>query len=546
MGSAIRKAVKLGEPQDGANRLPALPEARLGVAGRLALLNPWRTKARRDAVQRGDDARDLRDWPAAAFAYAEGLRLDPRLPHIWVQFGHALKEASDPVAAEKAYRASLIYSPPLADTFLNLGHALKMQGRREEAAGAYMRALELDGGWADATRELSGLARDGLALDVSALASALETTPDDAPQVAVHITGLMRRMATGPLGAVDKARAALVLALIEASPDLALCESSGRAAGLRLLAPTLLADACRLSLAESPDVERVLDVRRLLRLASGAGSPCIFREGAVLVDFGDAGPAGEDEDFGLQRRAAAEASVHALSYLSGRLAEDAAGALAAARRAPAVVVDAAYERERLLALAAREGQPLDPARIHLLDPAPGAGRALRLLALAARLSGETAPTAEPLRAQADLYYSLGREPAAVENDAHGAAFRVGEGWWLPEAWGCWTRLGGGRLRLVLAPALAAAGVLELHLGLRGPRDRSCPFRIAVNGGQAVTGVLTPGQIDWRRLRVQADDGVVTLDIAGEAEHRIEPGARSASVGVIGFTLRADRQGRRAA
>lgn len=550
MGIAIRKTVKLGASGGGANGLPALPPARLGFLARLRRINPNYVRAGRAAVQRGDDARDGGDWRAAAFGYAEGLRHDPRLAHIWVQLGHALKECADPAAAEEAYRASLAHSEDLADTYLNLGHALKLQGRREEAAGAYMRALELEGGWADATRELSGLARDGLTLDIGALASALETAPDDAPQVVIHMTGLTRRMAAGPLNAVDKARAALVLALVEASPDVALCESSGRAAGLRLLAPALLADACGLALAEAPDADRVLDVRRLLKLASGAGSPCVFRDGAVLVDFGDADQIGLDQDFALQMRAATAASIHAVTYLSGRLAEDASGALAAARRAAVILVDATYERERLLALAEREGFQLQRERIHVLDEAVGAGRALRLLALAARLSGEAANGPEPQAAKAGVYYGVGQEPhgareLALAGDADGAAFRAGEGWWAPEAWGCWTQVGGGTMRIALGPELATESLIVIHLGLRGAPDRSGPFRVSVNGEEAASGVLSADQINWCAIQAGPQSGVLMIDVVGP-EHRVEPGARMAGVGVLGFTLAAGDAGRRVA
>jgi tetratricopeptide (TPR) repeat protein len=529
MGSEIRRTVKLGEGAGDANALPALPRTRLTLRGRLALLLPPVRANIRRAVQRGDDTRDSRDWPAVARAYAEGLRGDPRLDHIWVQLGHALKEAGDPQAAEGAYRAALHYRSDLADTHLNLGHALKLQGRRQEAASAYMRALELEGGWADATRELSGLARDGETLDVGALASALETAPQERPQIVLHLTGLMRAMVAGPLSAGDKARAALVVDLLRGSPDIALCESSSRAAGLRLLAAPLMIDAFSLALAERADEERLLDLRRLLELASGAGSPCVFREGAVLIDFGDAGEG--QGDYALQASAAA---VQELAYLSA-LTEDREALLALARRAPAVLVDSVHERRLLLALAAGYGAPLAADRLHVLDEQAGADRPERLLTLAARLSGQPVVRAQAPLAHGGVYYGLGRADPADLVGPEGEGFRSGPGWWSPEPWGCWTRPEGAQLRLALD---AQSGPSELFLGLRGLPDRSCPFTLSIDGAPVASGVLSPGQILWRAFPVSPVAGQVVIDVVGAAEQRLEPGARLASVGVIGFTLRA--------
>lgn len=524
MGIAFRKAVKAAGDRPVTEGSPRLPPVRLRLLGRLRLLSPGvRARARRE-VQAGDDARG-HDWRAAAFHYAAGLKLDPRLPHIWVQFGHALKESHDPASAEAAYRAALVHQSDVADTYLNLGHALKLQGLRQAAAGAYMRALELEGGWAEATRELSGLVRDGETLDLGALAAALESAPEVRPPLILHLSGLVRRMVAGALDAADKSRAALALDLLAAAPDLALCEVSARAAGLRLLPNALMADALGLALLDRPDPERAADIRRLLDLASGAGAACAAADGAVLVDFADEA---DGEDYRLQVRALGEvARIYAVTWPASPDAE--------VGDAPAFLVETAYERERLLQAAARRGRPLDRACVHVLDEQPGTARAERLLALASRLSAQIPPQATTEPASFDLYHGLGREPReAGEGPGLGERFREGDGWWRPEPWGSWTRPGGARL---CVPVADAAAVVRLFVGLRAPPAQDCAYRLRLHGEPAAGGVLAAGEVSWRAIEARPRAGVLRIEIVGEGEHSLEPGGRPASIGVLGFTLR---------
>src|SRR2546422_349451 len=61
-------------------------------------------------------------WREREAAYRAELSLDPSLKHIWVQYGHTLKEQGQLDAAEQAYRRSLALDETLADTNLQLGH----------------------------------------------------------------------------------------------------------------------------------------------------------------------------------------------------------------------------------------------------------------------------------------------------------------------------------------------------------------------------------------------------------------------------------------
>jgi tetratricopeptide (TPR) repeat protein len=107
-----------------------------------------------DLIRAGDAANLAHNWKAAETAYAEALRQTPSLSHIWVQYGHSLKEQGLFVGTEAAYRRSLRLESTNGDTFLQLGHVLKLQSRLREAREAYAEALMLDPTLSDARAEL--------------------------------------------------------------------------------------------------------------------------------------------------------------------------------------------------------------------------------------------------------------------------------------------------------------------------------------------------------------------------------------------------------
>jgi FkbM family methyltransferase len=114
-------------------------------------------RRRRILMAAAKRARDRGNWALAARYYRDILDLAADRPGLWVQFGHALKEAGNFAAAEKAYRTSLGLDARIADTHLQLGHVLKLQGRIAEAVEAYRRSLSLAPGSADAINELRAL-----------------------------------------------------------------------------------------------------------------------------------------------------------------------------------------------------------------------------------------------------------------------------------------------------------------------------------------------------------------------------------------------------
>jgi Flp pilus assembly protein TadD len=107
---------------------------------------PWRPADRADAaLARGDEARDRGDWSLAAEQYRLHLKQHPDHFPIWVQVGHALKEARQFAAAIAAYGQALRLDPHDADLLINLGHIHKLMGHRESAIFFYRRSAAQDG-----------------------------------------------------------------------------------------------------------------------------------------------------------------------------------------------------------------------------------------------------------------------------------------------------------------------------------------------------------------------------------------------------------------
>lgn len=108
-------------------------------------------------LAQADSLRDSRRWAEAAAGYRAVLDRAPQRAPIWVQLGHALKEAADLPGAEAAYRQSLTLAPDTADTHLQLGHVLKLQNRRPAAIAAYAAAVKADRTCTPALTELIAL-----------------------------------------------------------------------------------------------------------------------------------------------------------------------------------------------------------------------------------------------------------------------------------------------------------------------------------------------------------------------------------------------------
>ena len=133
---------------------------------------PWSNA--RQIRRAADAARDRRQWRKAARLYRKYLGKPGHQDDaaIWVQLGHACKEAGDFKAASDAYQRSLTLEPMVADTYLQLGHLLKISGQPHHALAAYRQALCYDSGLKDARREHDELAGPAANLEILAAADA--------------------------------------------------------------------------------------------------------------------------------------------------------------------------------------------------------------------------------------------------------------------------------------------------------------------------------------------------------------------------------------
>jgi hypothetical protein len=117
----------------------------------------WRSRQKLSLITCADQAMRARKWRLAAELYLEVLRRTPTRAAIWVQYGHALKEAGDLAEAESAYKRSLYIAPGNADTHLQLGHVLKLQDKKQEAQAAYLNAAAIDPSLRYPLQELANL-----------------------------------------------------------------------------------------------------------------------------------------------------------------------------------------------------------------------------------------------------------------------------------------------------------------------------------------------------------------------------------------------------
>jgi tetratricopeptide (TPR) repeat protein len=105
----------------------------------------WFMRMRRREAPRllADQARNAGQWELAARYYLDELARDPQAAAIWVQLGHALKEAGRTADAETAYRSAASFDGTSVDTLLSLAHVLTIRRKDTEASALYAQALAL-------------------------------------------------------------------------------------------------------------------------------------------------------------------------------------------------------------------------------------------------------------------------------------------------------------------------------------------------------------------------------------------------------------------
>ena len=130
-------------------------------------------------IQKGNNARDAGQWAAAADFYSAVVAEDPELFHIWIQLGHALKQADKTEAAEAAYLRAAELRPGSGEPLLHLGHLYKVGGDRLKAARSYYDATKADPKNADAVSELNRIVAHSTGVSREHLTDLLEQVLHD-------------------------------------------------------------------------------------------------------------------------------------------------------------------------------------------------------------------------------------------------------------------------------------------------------------------------------------------------------------------------------
>ena len=94
-------------------------------------------KRAREWIQRGNAARDGKQWAKAAEHFSTALSINPARPDIWVQLGHMRKESADINGAIDAYKKAVSCDQKYEDAYFHLLSTLLNSGRRQECLDVY-------------------------------------------------------------------------------------------------------------------------------------------------------------------------------------------------------------------------------------------------------------------------------------------------------------------------------------------------------------------------------------------------------------------------
>jgi glycosyltransferase involved in cell wall biosynthesis len=85
----------------------------------------------------------------------------------------------------------------------------------------------------------------------------------------------------------------------------------------------------------------------------------------------------------------------------------------------------------------------------------------------------------------------------------GEIFRTGTGWLWPEPWGCWAQPEGGNLAIGTTPD---QGGLRIYLHIQAPPGEACHWRLTVEDGPEMRGILPAGEQRWLAFDCATSDG----------------------------------------
>lgn len=82
-------------------------------------------------------------YPEAAQAYAQALKLQPNNGELWFNYAIVLTQLNQLQDAEQAYRKAITLNPQFFEAHGNLGTLLQKQGRLDEAIASYQQGLRI-------------------------------------------------------------------------------------------------------------------------------------------------------------------------------------------------------------------------------------------------------------------------------------------------------------------------------------------------------------------------------------------------------------------
>ncbi len=143
-------------------------------------------------IREGDGSRDKFEWADAALFYGKAVAAAPELRHIWIQLGHALKEAGDMAGSYEAYQdAERLLSD--SEVKLHLGHLSKIMGDDSAALRNYLEAYRRDNANVDAFMEVHRLIASGAPVGEQEALEALrlelsQSAPKEQPRSSIDQT----------------------------------------------------------------------------------------------------------------------------------------------------------------------------------------------------------------------------------------------------------------------------------------------------------------------------------------------------------------------
>jgi len=141
-------------------------------------------------IKRADVARDAGQWSEAITGYGAALAMAPRLPHIHIQLGHALKQSARWDEADAAYAEAARRGAGDAEPLLHRAHLAKQRGRFDAALIHFAAILRRQENHAEALAELAALTGHDSPIANDQLRVVLDAVPValDAPRPAAEVS----------------------------------------------------------------------------------------------------------------------------------------------------------------------------------------------------------------------------------------------------------------------------------------------------------------------------------------------------------------------